>query len=313
MKIFIYTILIVLISACAFGQAKPGIYPWSVAVKVQDDTAQPISGAEVHIGYMQTNQIVGFTDSNGVFVASHVDKALALGFIVKKEGYYSDYLRYNLFMPGQFDDAKVAANRNATQTLVLRKIGNPVAMYAKRQEMKFPSENAPIGFDLSAGDWVGPYATGFHADIFFAVHRKIVSEREYDATLTVTFPNKGDGIVSARPEYVTGSAFKTSRVAVESGYLPELNLHYSTTERPKSVFGYFIRVKTALDEHGHVKSAQYGKIDGDFRFYAGTIAPTAGMGFDYYLNPTPNDRNVEFDPKQNLFKNLKYSEQVSAP
>ena len=29
------------------------------------------------------------------------------------------------------------------------------------------------------------------------------------------------------------------------------------------------------------------------------------MQFKYYLNPTINDRNVEFDPKQNLMKNLK--------
>jgi len=35
--------------------------------------------------------------------------------------------------------------------------------------------------------------------------------------------------------------------------------------------------------------------------------------FKYFLNPTPNDRNVEFDPKQNLFKNLSSLEEVSDP
>jgi hypothetical protein len=90
-------------------------------------------------------------------------------------------------------------------------------------------------------------------------------------------------------------------------------LHYSTTERSESVFGYFIRVRTVLGENGNVKSALYGKIRGDFRFYAGTKAPQAGMGFDYYLNPTPNDRNLEFDPKRNLMTNLKPLEGVEAP
>jgi len=33
----------------------------------------------------------------------------------------------------------------------------------------------------------------------------------------------------------------------------------------------------------------------------------------YYLNPTPNSRNVEFDPKQNLLKSLDPLEQVDAP
>ncbi len=56
-----------------------------------------------------------------------------------------------------------------------------------------------------------------------------------------------------------------------------------------------------MDERGNIVSAHYGKIYGDF------------MQFSYYLNPTPNDRNVEFDPKQNLLKNLKSDEGVSAP
>ena len=64
---------------------------------------------------------------------------------------------------------------------------------------------------------------------------------------------------------------------------------------------YFFRVRTLLDEHGNVKSALYGKIYGDF------------MQFAYYLNPTPNDRNVEFDPKQNLLHGLKPTEEVTAP
>jgi hypothetical protein len=60
-------------------------------------------------------------------------------------------------------------------------------------------------------------------------------------------------------------------------------------------------VRTVLDEMGNIKSAHYGKIYGDF------------MQFKYYLNPTPNDRNIEFDPKRNLLKNLKAMEQVREP
>jgi hypothetical protein len=48
-------------------------------------------------------------------------------------------------------------------------------------------------------------------------------------------------------------------------------------------------------------SANYGKIYGAF------------MNFTYYLNPTRNDRNVQFDPKRNLFTNLKDDERVTAP
>jgi hypothetical protein len=72
--------------------------------------------------------------------------------------------------------------------------------YAKRQEMKLQKEDEPMGFDLEAGDWVTPLGKGFHADMFFTAHRKIISERKYDGTLTVTFPNKGDGLVVAPTE-----------------------------------------------------------------------------------------------------------------
>lgn len=97
------------------------------------------------------------------------------------------------------------------------------------------------------------------------------------------------------------------------GYEPELTLSFSSSKHPAPVFGYCFRVRAVLDRDGNVKSALYGKIAGNFRFYAGTIAPTSGMGFDYYLNPKPNDRNVEFDPMRNLVKDLKPLEEVEEP
>ncbi len=36
------------------------------------------------------------------------------------------------------------------------------------------------------------------------------------------------------------------------------------------------------------------------------------MQMKYYLNPTPNDRNMEFDPSQNLFTNLPTAHWCSA-
>jgi hypothetical protein len=64
-----------------------------------------------------------------------------------------------------------------------------------------------------------------------------------------------------------------------------------------------------MDASGNVTSALYGKIYGDFSQDIGNDA----VRFTYYLNPEPNSRNMEFDPKQNLFKNLPPLEQVTAP
>jgi hypothetical protein len=49
-------------------------------------------------------------------------------------------------------------------------------------------------------------------------------------------------------------------------------------------------VRSKLDEDGNIISANYGNNYGDF------------MSFIYNFNPTPNDRNVEFDPSRNLLK-----------
>ncbi|MBR6021001.1 MAG: hypothetical protein IK066_01125 [Kiritimatiellae bacterium] len=64
---------------------------------------------------------------------------------------------------------------------------------------------------------------------------------------------------------------------------------------------YHLRVRTRLDERGNVIDAQYGKIYMDFEAKSNPNVPCFG-DFTYYLNPVPNDRNVEFG--ENLFKNL---------
>jgi hypothetical protein len=302
-----------LIITTAFVYAQPVSsgrqeYQWNALLNILDDTGAPVAEAKVKIGYdMSTNVIVGLTDTNGLFAAKHLGHSVDLTFQVEKENYYPSRAEHHLgfsYNPERW---------NFTQIIHLRKIGDRIPMYAKRQEMKFPKLDEPIGFDLMAGDWVTPYGKGFHTDLLFKANREVKNDREFTANLIVTFPNKGDGITIAPAEPVTGSEFITSRIAAEKGYQPELDLHYSNTERPEAVFGYFIRVRTELDQGGNIISALYGKVKGNFRFYAGTIAPTSGMGFDYYLNPTPNNRNVEFNPKRNLVKDLNPLEEVKEP
>lgn len=43
------------------------------------------------------------------------------------------------------------------------------------------------------------------------------------------------------------------------------------------------------------------------------MSDTQAIGMTYYFNPAVNDRNLEFDPKRNLFNNLKLEEQVRNP
>jgi hypothetical protein len=309
MKKIICLILDTLIITSVYAQSALQEHQLTVTLKTVDDVGQSVADAKVWVSYdMTTNRMIGLTDTNGIFIASHFGRSVELEIHGEKQGYYSFSLQHQL---GYYYKTE---NWNPTISVLLKRIGNPIPMYAKHAEMKLQQVAKPMGFDLEAGDWVAPYGKGFHTDLLFnLLHRQIIGRMAYDCYLTVTFPNQGDGLAVAPSEAVTGSEFKTSRKAAENGYQPELDLHYSNTNSPDSVFGYFIRVRTVLNPDGSVNSALYGKIAGNFRFYAGTIAPTSGMGFTYYLNPTPNDRNVEFNPKKNLVKDLKPDEEVSAP
>ena len=73
------------------------------------------------------------------------------------------------------------------------------------------------------------------------------------------------------------------------------------------------RIRTVLDDMGNIVSARYGKIYGPIEYGESDTNPGGKVRFTYYLNPTPNDRNVEFDPERNLFTDLKSSEEVWKP
>ncbi len=90
---------------------------------------------------------------------------------------------------------------------------------------------------------------------------------------------------------------RSEQEAPKDGY--QSTSSQTQTTNPKRNF--YFRVHTKLDENGNVVSACYGKIYGDL------------AQFTYYYNPTLNDRNIEFDPKQNLIHDARSYEQVSQP
>jgi hypothetical protein len=191
----------------------------------------------------------------------------------------------------------------------LKKVLNPIPLYVRRLNKSLPTTDQALGFDLVVGDFVNPRGHGKSADVIFTAHVSDRSEDDYDFGLAVSFPNQLDGIVPFHPDsYLSGSALRSPYDAPLTGYQPTLIVKRSRRPGEPEVsnydprrHGYFFRIHTVADSTGKLISANYGKIYGDF------------MNFTYYLNPTPNDRNVEFDPKHNLFTNLKPEEQVTEP
>ncbi len=138
----------------------------------------------------------------------------------------------------------------------------------------------------------------------------------HDVTLTVSCSNEGDGFhfVPMTPiGHGPTSGLRMPREAPLDGYEPILTKRaYNTVAEPlrtevRDDANYFFRVRTEKDADGNIVSALYGKIAGDFRFVPHVRKK---LSFTYYLNPEPNDRNLEFDLEQNLFKNLSSLEEV---
>jgi len=299
MKRFITLMLLLLATNCVFAQSNVDEHQWKATLKVVDEAGSPVAGAGVKVGYYTNNtsvDITGTTDANGIFVASHTTSTFnyieyGLAFVVEKDGYYETRLNCELGIP--YDSTKW----NPTVSLLLKRVGKPIAMYAKKYVMglNLPEYNKQIGYDFMIGDLVGPYGKGINSDIFFTENH---ADEKSGYTFTIGFPKEGDGIQEfILPDREMGSGLRSPHEAPVDGYQPK----HEQTQMPNPNRIYLFRVRTAKDHAGNIVSAHYGKIYGDF------------MQFTYYLNPTPNDRNIEFDPKQNLLGGLQSFEGVNAP
>jgi hypothetical protein len=309
MKRFIALTLFMLAANCVLAQINANEHEWKATIKVVDESGAPFFGALATIGYY-TNSVStvtdGITDTNGIFTLTHTahSEYADISFEAKKDGYYSIWQQVNLQAP--YEEAKW----NPTKTLVLKKIAKPIAMYAKKYAMalKLPEYGKPTAYDLEIGDWVGPYGKGVNKDIIFQKDYSDKAAEGYYSKVTVSFPKDGDGIqVYNILDSEMGSGLLSPHEAPQDGYQPAVTREVSALRGQPSKNEhdpnriYFFRVRTVKDHEGNIVSAHYGKIYGDF------------MQFTYYLNPTPNDRNIEFDPKQNLLGGLQSFEGVNAP
>ena len=108
----------------------------------------------------------------------------------------------------------------------------------------------------------------------------------------------GDGLLRS-PSFWPYCLLKMPATPPDDGYAPMLELPFATLPYPTKqddFVGYFLRVRTKLGPDGKVVSANYAKIQGAIRTDLGVVA------FRYYYNPTPNDRRLAHDMKNNLLQ-----------
>jgi hypothetical protein len=159
-----------------------------------------------------------------------------------------------------------------------------------------PSLEKPYAYDLEIGDYVQPYGKGKTPDLVFrSVLLRNDGPIDLDYRLDVSFSNLGDGIISTEqnlwctlrsPHYLAPNAQYKNKWIYTRTVKPGGG--GKTSANPNRCF--YLRVRTKLDTAGKIMSANYAKIYGDF------------SKFVYFYNPTPNERNLEFDPDKNLAK-----------
>lgn len=282
----------------------------ALTLQVVEESGEPIAGARASIRAQDKNkdlQRIGDTDATGSLSA----QLPSFGYL-----YYSvgASLRYSAWGEYQFDagamgkdPAKWAESEwspwNPTVRVVLKKKGEAIPMHAKRIPIAPPVlDGTPVGFDFVSGDWTPPHGKGTSADIIFSATGRI---EESNLKLTWSFPNKGDGICVYPYEGGARSELRSPTQAPDEGYVPTITV--DGEGRPKEQNGelrplsFVFRVRTVLDDAGKVVSAHYGKI-----------YPEA-YNVVYYFNPTANSRALEYDTKQNLFKDVKSYERISEP
>jgi hypothetical protein len=214
---------------------------------------------------------------------------------------------------GFFEASKNGKWQPWEQTLqvIMKPIKNPVPMYVKKLNVFMPKLGEYIGYDLEKGDWVSPYGIGTKSDVEICVEGTWDNSLNFSGVLKLKFNEGGDGILAYDVDTKNRSEFIMPYEAPLTGYQPAWTWKYArTTENSpyaRSVFVdesfpdrcYIFRVRSVVDAGGKLITANYGKIYGPVKF-----SPRANgkwvLDFVYYFNPDKT-RNMEFDPKRNLF------------
>lgn len=312
------------------GYALAGSVPTiSLHVRVIDLDGEPVENASVGIGGgLDTPDDAprtanGATNREGTFSAIIGSNQGAVSAFARAPHFYQTTISGLRIDKG--DDGIREAHRlgrwepwEQSITIVLKPIKKPIPLYAKEIEALVPAVGAPVGYDLEKGDWVAPYGVGVRTDFVFTTVGQYESAVNYEGQLLLCFPGQGDGAVAfdSDPAQWNPEQYSELRMpyeAPESGYGPRLawrNARTTDTQSRRdapSVFvdesnlhvGFFFRIRTVLDAQGKVLSANYGKIYGPVssRTFEGG---KCRIRLTYYLNPTPLDRNLEYDTSKNL-------------
>lgn len=294
----------------------------TINLLVKDDAGTPVPNVAVEGCFLDVSQsgaltrFKGLTDTNGCFVAKG-RTILGVYADFELKGYYPTVLKEEVEYVRKLDGRGYEKIDHWKKDIpvILKRIRNPIPMYIKDVSCRYIDMWLSPGvynlgntarYDIVKGDFLSPHGEGEVADIEFTREMTIYTRDEddlavdYDILKGIRLLNGEDGICRGVPDGTRsgtyGSAFYSAYEAPESGYTNRLIIYRNVRgdkadTNDDNHYLYYFRIRTQTNEAGEIVSARYGQIHGEI-----------DGPFTYFLNPTPNDRNVEHDSKKNLFK-----------
>jgi len=298
-----------------------------ITLHVVDAKGNDVVGAEVMGSFAGTKNPAELykvlTGADGRVTLDAVHAGYMVTFTVSKDKYYITRMGH------QFDRRDWICVRNGcwipwnpTLEVILKEKRNPIPMFAKWVKVYLPKKNTPFGFDCQVGDLVEPYGIGKVTDMVFTYSSCLAGEadRRYTNQLVIAALSTSEGIKKMNMD--SWSELYSVHDAPQDGYQPEIVFNCkseSPSVRKEINFSsdmYLVfQSRIKKDKNGNILSVNCGKIY-PMRFDYGEAPSDKGQGrveFSYYFNPTPNDRNLEFDGKNNLMQGLSSLEEVYTP
>ena len=285
---------------------------------VVDDQGKPVPNVEGSAGFWnhrthKTDSFASTSNEKGEITLSgrcFYDGAFGL----EKEGYYKTTGRHKFSRDSDDDVEETLFTRkwvpDYVSTVVLKKTRNPIPMYSKKCRGELPAINQAIGFDLKIVDWVKPYGKGENTDMLVTVVTKEVKfgRKTFTDASVVTFDFPGDynGVQVCDSDgwskFVSDYHVNLQTPFQKQLVMPSQNDRYKWLDKRKHLV---FRVRSEVSPTGELLRCHYGKIYPTFDITSEEFALRA-----VFFNPTPNDTNLEFDPKRNLspFKPLSMEE-----
>lgn len=251
--------------------------------RVVDEDGVPIENATAEIsihdrGFSGNSKTKATTDSDGRFDVS--GRGLGLGVMVSKPGYYSFEKSRGTF--GYAEGAGTGAPhklQNDPATFVLRKKGETVPLVAVRdRDIRLPVDGTAVAISFRSGTAV-PLGQG-DLQIEALTTNRTSPRLAFDWKCRISVP--GGGLIKAPDQ---GFNF----IAPSDGYVPaddiEVPARLGADWRSQIARDYFLRLRD-----GTYARAQVAVTVGSENFASITS----------YLNPTPGDRNLEYDPAKQV-------------